>query len=259
MTASDTTPETVSLPEVFLRPFMKLASVQPGERVLDLACGSGEASLAALERTGKTGELLALDRRSESLAEITARARERGLIEPRTASLAGSKLPSPDVYWDAVICHLGVPELVDAQATFVDVIRVLRPVGRMAVSAYGERDRCPLITIFLDAIAPHVPAAAGEAKELFRYSATGFLANFLAECGFQDAVPDRFTEWVRFRDVDHYWESMCLALESGSLAQRLPAETIAACKAEIAKKTRFYIRDGAIELKVEVVVLAVVK
>lgn len=259
MSAPENTIAAVSLPAVFLQPFMKLASVQPGERVLDLACGTGEAALASLARTGASGELLALDRSSERLAHLVAQARERGLLTPQTAAAGKGRLPSPDSYWDAVICHLGLPELADPHATFADVIRVLRPVGRMAVSAFGERERCPLVTIFLDAIARDVPAAAGEAKELFQFSATGQLATLLADCGFQDAVPERTTEWVRFRDVDHYWESMCGAMASGRPAAALPEPAIAACKAEIAKKTRFYQRGGGIELKVEVVILAVVK
>src|SRR5437867_2733145 len=59
-----------SLAGAFLAPFMKLAAVQPGERVLDVLAGSGEAAVEAARRAGETGEALVLDTRPEALAAV---------------------------------------------------------------------------------------------------------------------------------------------------------------------------------------------
>lgn len=244
--------------ETFLHPFMKLAAVQPGERVLDIAPGEGDAAVAAAGRAGDTGEVLAISDGQERADAVAARALAQGVTGLRTTVMDPARLELPDAYWDVAICHFGLDRLADPEQTVKEVLRVLRPVGRLAVSALGARDRCPLITTFVDAVSAHIPAIAAEARALFHYSEPGRLAALLAEQGFQDAVPERLTEWVSFASVDAYWEALTAA-RIGRAAARLPDDTVAACKAEIERRTRFYRRGGGIELKVEAILLAAVK
>lgn len=265
MTSSDTAPASdsprggASLAETFLRPFMKLAAVQPGERVLDLASASADAAVEAAARAGATGEVLVAGPDPAVSEAATARTLAAGLTLPRTAAMDPARLELPGVYWDVVICHFGLPDVEDPERMLKEVQRVLRPVGRFAVSVLGERERCPLVTILLDVLGEHVPAARGVAQRLFRYSPTGLLARLLAEQGFEDAVPDRSTEWAPFRDVDDYWETVTTTTRFGALAAALSPEQVQRCKAEITKRTRFYRRGGGIELKVEAVMLVAVK
>lgn len=247
-----------SLAETFLRPFMKLAAVQPGERVLALAAGSGEAAIEAVLRSGESGEVLVVDTDPRVPAAVAGRARALGLPPPRTALMDPARLDLPDGYWDVVICHFGLAEFEDPEQVVAEAQRVLRPVGRFAVSALGERERCPLVTIFLDTLGRHMPGAQAEAHRLFRYSWPGRLSHLLAERGFADAVPERLTEWVPFRDVDDYWQTLA-ATRWGRLADRLSPDAVADARTEIERRTRFYRRRDGIELKVEAVILAAVK
>ena len=262
MTSSDTTGAGIrgaAPAETFLHPFTKLASVQPGERVLDIAPGRGEATLEAAARSGETGEVLVVEADPGSPAAVSTRARVLGLGRVRSAALDPARLDLPDSYWDVVLCHFGLTDLPDPEQALDEAKRVLRPVGRLAISLLGERERCPLVTIFLDALGAHVPAAQGEAHRLFRYSAPGRLANLLADHGFEDAVPERLTEWTPFRDVDDYWETVTTTTSFGRLAAGLSPEVVAACKTDIERRTRFYKRGGGLELKVEAIILAAVK
>lgn len=248
-----------SLATIFLRPFLKLASVQPGERVLDLICGSGEATIEAAARSGPTGEVLALDTRQEALDAVIARARAMGVEPPGASLMDPAKLDQPSAYWDIILCHFGLADLSDAEATLKEAARVLRPVGRLAISAPGERARCPLITIFLDVVGKHLPALQAADRALFRYSEPGRLARLLAEMGFEDAVPERITEWAPFRDIDDYWHTLTTTTRFAAPAAALHAETIAECKTEIERRTRFYRRGAGLELKVEAIILAAVR
>lgn len=249
---------TPALAEVFLRPFIKLASVQPGERVIDLESAGHEAVAEAAARAGNLGEVLVARRDASALEEVAARCRDQGLTSPRFEQMDGERLAQPDAYWDIVLCHLGLTALDDPEAALKEMIRVLRPVGRVAVSVLGEADRCLLISFFADAAGKHLPAVKNEAKRLFRFGEPGKLANLLASVGYEDAVPERATEWVPFADVDAYWD-YSLAMPYGAPARRLSAEVVAECKAELERKLRFYRRGDHYELKVEAIILAAVK
>ena len=107
-------PEPATSPrlgELFLSTFTKLSSVQPGERVLDLCARDGEAMLEAAHRSGAEGEQLALDSEPSRLESLLSRARRDEVTTLRGEVLSGPQLPSPDSYWDVVICHLALPQL----------------------------------------------------------------------------------------------------------------------------------------------------
>lgn len=260
---SSTLPEhrtqSLQLGELFLDSFTKLTGVQPGERVLDISARDGAALLRAAHRAGGEGELLALDRDESALQDLGQRATVEGLTAVRTEVSDAVRFPSPDSYWDVVLCHMAFPQLVEPETALKETLRVIRPVGRLGISTWGQRGRCPLITIFLDAIAPFVPAAAETGKRLFRYSEAGVLATVLADAGFEDATPERLTEWPVFHDVDHYWSSLAGDPRLAELVAGLDAEQVAAAKATIEAKTRFYRRREGLEIKVEGIVLAAVK
>ena len=102
-------------------------------------------------------------------------------------------------------------------------------------------------------IAEDLPAVGAEVTSLFRYSEPGRLAHLLAEQGFEDAVPERITEWAPFRDVEEYWGMISATTRLGSLARGLSDDAIAECKAELERKTRFYrrTRSGRKQLQAE--------
>ena len=250
---------TPRLGELFLSTFTKLSSVQPGERVLGLCAHDDEAMLEAARRSGAEGEQLALHSDPARLESLLSRARQEDLTTLRGEVLVGSHLPGPDSYWDIVICHLALPQLDDPETALAESKRVLRPVGRLSVSTWGQRERCPLITIFLDAITPYSPAAARLDKAIFHYSEAGQLANTLAAAGFEDATPERLTEWPTFRDVDDYWRTLSGDSRFSVLVQELTSDEVAAAKATIEAKTKFYRRRDGLEIKVEGVVLVAVK
>ena len=258
-TLSEDRTESLCLGDLFLASFTKLTSVQPGERVFDICARDGSAVLQAARRAGENGEVLALDRDLAALQDLARRARAEGITSLRTEAGDGRRFPSTDSYWDVVLCHMAFPQLPDPEAALKETLRVIRPVGRLGISTWGQKDRCPLLTIFLEAIAPFVPRAAEASRQLFRYSEAGALATTLADAGFEDATPERLTEWPTFRDVDDYWTTLATDLRLAELVAPMDADQVAAAKATIEAKTRFYRRRDGLEIKVEGIVLAAVK
>lgn len=119
-------------------------------------------------------------------------------------------------YWDVVLCHLGIAELADPRAALAEMLRVLRPVGRVAFSTWGEPARSPWLAIPYDAahaVLPSRPAAA--AARSFRYGEPGVLSRLLSEAEYQDVTPDRVSAALEYDTAEEYWQAVERGLAYG--------------------------------------------
>ncbi len=221
--AADYAEFVLPLTSQFFGPFFKLAAVQPGERVLDLACGPGETTIEAALRAGPAGEVVGVDVSAEFTALAQRRATEAGVRTVRFETLDACDLSAlAPSYWDVVLCHLGIAEFGDPRAALAGMLRVLRPVGRVAFSTWGEASRSPWLAIPFDAahaVVPTRPAAVNARP--FRYGEAGVLSRLLSEAEYQDVTPDRVSAALEYDSAMEYWQAVArgLAYAGSSLAE----------------------------------------
>lgn len=131
--------------------------LQPGETVLDVACGSGSSALPAAERVGPQGRVVAVDLAPRMLEIAQRKAQERGLrnIEFRQADLTG--LDYPDGQFNAVVCVLGIVFYPDMRKAIVELWRMLRPGGRLVITVLGPRFFKPLYKVWKTAMLTEQP------------------------------------------------------------------------------------------------------
>ena len=116
---------------------LDLAGLQTGDRVLDIAAGDCDQSMAAARRVGPEGYLLAVDV-AEEMLEIGARAaREAGFENIDTQVMDGTNLELPDSSFDAVICRFALMFFADHVSALRGVNRVLHDGGRVSVVIYA--------------------------------------------------------------------------------------------------------------------------
>jgi ubiquinone/menaquinone biosynthesis C-methylase UbiE len=120
-----------------------LASLQlkPGDRVLELAAGSGALTIHLARAVGPEGRVLATDV-GPNMVKLAARnIRTAGLSNVMTRVMDGE---TPDVAWasmDAVACRQGVMFFADPASALVRLLRVLRPGGRLGVTVFTTPER----------------------------------------------------------------------------------------------------------------------
>lgn len=117
-------------------PMMQAARLGPGDKVLDVACGTGVLTRAASRQVSPGGSVMGLDRNEGMLA--VAR-REAPAIEWRQA--LAETLPFSDGAFDAVVSQFGLMFFEDRVAALKEMWRVLRSGGRLAVSVWDELER----------------------------------------------------------------------------------------------------------------------
>lgn len=138
--------ETVGPPffDHFGRLLVEHAGVRPGDRVLDLASGSGAVALPALAVAGDRGSLLAVDLAPGMVDRLAGRL---GELEPRDARAvvgdiadpAGLRLSADS--FDVVLCGFALFFLPDPPAALAGWVRLLRTGGTLAVSTWGRVDQ----------------------------------------------------------------------------------------------------------------------
>ena len=92
---------------------LDLARIDVGNRVLDIAAGDCDQSMAAARRVGATGYVLAVDVADRLLATGARLAREAGFQNVETRVMDGGNLELPDASFDAVICRFALMYLPD--------------------------------------------------------------------------------------------------------------------------------------------------
>jgi ubiquinone/menaquinone biosynthesis C-methylase UbiE len=127
---------------------LNCASIVPGERVLDVACGTGGLSLQAARAAGPAGNVLGVDLSERMVQIATQRAADAGLVNARFVRADAQSLELSEAQFDVVLCSLGLMYVPQPEAALREVRRSLRPGGRVVLSVWGERMACGWASVF---------------------------------------------------------------------------------------------------------------
>jgi demethylmenaquinone methyltransferase/2-methoxy-6-polyprenyl-1,4-benzoquinol methylase len=134
---------------VWKRYFVATAGVKRGDRVLDLAGGTGDIAALIHERVGETGSVVLGDINAEMLQVGRDRLTDRGLVRGLDyAQLNAEALPFPDASFDLVTIAFGLRNVTDKQAALEEMHRVLKVGGRALVLEFSEVKAAPLKPLY---------------------------------------------------------------------------------------------------------------
>ena len=175
------------------------ASLQPGERVLDVACGTGLVAFAAARAVGPQGRVLGVDLAGQMVDAATQRAAGLQLPNVAFARMDAETLALPDGGFDVVLCALGLMYVPEPEQALREIRRVLRPGGRMVLAVWGERSRCGWSAVF-----PIVDAEVlSEVCPLFfRLGQRDTLARLCADARFEAIEQHRVMTTLHYADAD---------------------------------------------------------
>jgi demethylmenaquinone methyltransferase / 2-methoxy-6-polyprenyl-1,4-benzoquinol methylase len=168
-----------------------LAAVAPGDRVLDVATGTGDLAVELAGRVGPAGEVVASDFSEAMLAR--ARAKDRRVRWEWADAL---DLPYADGEFAAATVGFGARNFADLERGLSEMTRVVRPGGRVVVLEITTPERPPLSTFFalwFDRVVPALGRVAGDPdayaylpSSVKRFPVAGELAASMARCGLRD-------------------------------------------------------------------------
>lgn len=177
--------------------------VQSGDRVLDVACGTGVVTAAAAERAGVRGSVVGLDLNPAMLA--VAQELHSG-IEWRQGD--ATALPFPDASFDRVTCQFSLMYFPDRQAALSEMHRVLRGGGSIALTTWAAIERCEAYRRLAEIEERLGGAEAGQiARAPFVLADPAELERMLALAGFATIETQQITEPATFSSIDVFLEA----------------------------------------------------
>ena len=119
------------------RMVIELAKVKPGDKVLDVGCGTGSLTLTAYSYAGASGGVYGIDAAPEMIEVARKKAKQTGLDAVFEVGLV-EKIPFPDATFDVVVSRLVIHHLPDdlKRKAFIEIFRVLKPGGHFLVADF---------------------------------------------------------------------------------------------------------------------------
>jgi SAM-dependent methyltransferase len=225
---------------------------QPGHRVLELAAGPGDTGLLAAELIAPGGTLVSTDAVQAMVDHAKARAAELGIANAEFRTMDAEWIDLPTASVDAVIARWGYMLLADPATALRETRRVLRPGGRVALSAWTDPADNPWASVpQQELLATGVVAAPGPGEpDMFAFRDPATIRRLLEDAGFTDVVVEQLDLVWRYEDLDAWWDvqldiSTGLASGVGGLT---PAQRDDLRDAIDARLAPYVSEDGSVEL-----------
>lgn len=178
---------------------MRHAALVPGERVLDVACGTGLMAVEAATAVGAHGTVVGIDLSGRMVDAARQRAVECGVTNATFARMDAERLDLPDASFDVALCTLGLMYVPDPARALSEMHRVLRPGGRLVVVVWGDRSLCgwsPLFSIIDGEVETEV------CPLFFRLGESDTLAELCAGASFDVVMRRRIPTMLEYADAD---------------------------------------------------------
>lgn len=169
--------------EPLARDLLQRANLRRGERILDVACGTGIVTRLAAAQVGETGSVTGLDINPGMLA--VARSVTDTEVPVEWCESGAENMPLQNESFDVVLCQLSLQFMENKPAALKEMHRVLVPDGRIYINVPGNVGE--LFQVFIEELGNHISAeAAGFAGQVFSLHSDETLRQLMDEAGFHD-------------------------------------------------------------------------
>jgi SAM-dependent methyltransferase len=225
------------------------ARVASGDRVLDVGCGTGVLARTAADRVTADSQVTGLDRNAGMLA--VAR-RLRPQIEWRQGD--ATHLPFPDASYDVAMSQFALMYFPDRTAALKEMVRVLRPGGRLALAVWGPYERATSYVILTEITQRRCGQAAADVLTApFALGHQDTLNDLCTAAGIKGAVVTLREGTMTYPTIEVFVET---EVKGSPLETLLDAESYQGLMREAEEKLRrFRTESGAVVMPMDAFII----
>jgi ubiquinone/menaquinone biosynthesis C-methylase UbiE len=183
---------------------LQRAAPQKGERVLDVACGTGVVARSMVPMVGPQGKVVGLDI-NPAMLEVACQQFSDHCAEIDWREGRAENMPFSRQEFDLVTCQQGI-QFFNRTTAAREMYRVLRPKGRVAISVWRSLEENPFYKKVFGTVASVFNFSMADVGAPFVYGDQDALKNLLLDAGFQQVRVDPVRQEVYFHDLDHFVE-----------------------------------------------------
>ena len=197
----------------FLKPMgdeiIRLLHPQENDVVLDVAAGTGEPGLTIAAML-KNGKVISTDLAEGMLEVARENATKRGIKNFETKACDVSELPFADNTFDAVSCRFGFMFFPDMLLAAKEMVRVLKPGGRIAASVWNVPEKNFWVTATMSTINKNMqlPPPPPGAPGMFRCAQNGLVADLFKQAGLKNISETEVAGKLNTGTSENYWNMM---------------------------------------------------
>jgi len=194
----------------FLQPMgneiIRLLDPKDNNLVLDVAGGTGEPGLTIATKL-HGGKVIITDLAADMLAIAREKAAKRGIEDVETLESDACNLPFNDNTFDAISCRFGFMFFPDMLLAAKEMVRVLKPGGKIAVSVWNVPEKNFWVTAITEAINRNMdlPAPQPGAPGIFRCAQEGLIADIFLQAGLKNIYQEEVHGKLNCKTFEKYW------------------------------------------------------
>lgn len=232
------------------------ADPQPGERVLDVACGTGVVTRLAAQMVGAGGRVVGLDVNPGMLA--VAHAETPGEVPVEWCEASAESMPLEDEAFDVALCQMGFQFIPNKLAALREIHRVLAAGGRAYLNVPGPKP--PLFGIMADGMARHLSReAAGFAELVFSLHDRDELAELLRSAGFRDVHVQAAPKTLHLPAPEDFLWQYIYSTPVAETAKQVQQDQRDALEREVCDRWQQFVVDGGLSIQVGITTASAVK
>ncbi|OGI38929.1 MAG: hypothetical protein A2V91_05415 [Candidatus Muproteobacteria bacterium RBG_16_64_10] len=224
-----------------------------GEKILDVATGTGAVALAAAQAVGPAGRVIGIDLAEGMLAQLQRKLDKFGIAHVDLHVMDAAALEFRGDYFHHTLCSFGLCFVRDMAAALKDWVRVTRPGGKLMFTAFGLTAFEPMKRLLLERLQREGIDAGAPVQAAGRLAEAGNCQALLAAAGFDGITVETAQLGYHLRQADEWWEIVWGSGFRGLVEKLPPARREAFRSAHLAELAPLATNKG-LWLDVEVII-----